>query len=211
MSADAWAGAFQNYEHYYHLILAHNQANGLMGDVSPTNFYLKHIADSLSVLLVYPELFAGPVRLADVGCGAGLPGIILAIAFPELQLTAIESNHKKTAFVKLSASELGLENRVEVVARRSREIARDEQYQGQFDVVTARAVASAERIIRENRRLLAPTGSLILYKTPTAVADELPLAQREANKHKLTLETSEIITLPSDTGERQFIRITAPE
>ncbi len=215
LSEDAWAEAIQRYERYYHLILDHNRANGLMGQITREDFHFKHIADSLAVLLVYPELlvpskiegFAGPVRLADVGCGAGLPGIVLAIALPHLQLTAIESNHKKADFVKLSSSELGLENRVKVVARRSREIARDEQYRDRFDVVTARAVAPADKTIRENRLLLAPDSSLILYKTPTAIADELPLARREADKHKLTVETSDVISLPAEAGQRQFIRI----
>jgi 16S rRNA (guanine527-N7)-methyltransferase len=209
LAADAWATAIERYEQYYRLILDHNQADGLMGQVTREDFYLKHIADSLLVLLVYPELFAGPVRLADVGCGAGLPGIVLAIALPELQLTAIESNNKKADFVKLAVSELGLteRERVEVVARRSREIAYQERYRGLFDVVTARAVGPSKRIIRENRMLLASNGSLVLYKTPPAVADELPLARREADKHKLTIETSETITLPAEAGQRQFIRV----
>ncbi len=186
-----------------------------MGDVSPADFYLKHVADSLAVLPAWPGVFTGKIRLADVGCGAGLPGIVLAVALPELHLTAIESTQRKAAFVELAAAELGLAGRVEVVTRRSRELAHNEQYRSRFDVVTARAVGPAEKIIRENRQLLARTcrersrtgGSLVLYKTPAAVADELPLAQREAGKHKMAIETSGEIALPARAGTRQFIRI----
>ncbi len=182
-----------------------------MGRISPADFYLKHVADSLAVLPVWPEILNGPVRLADVGCGAGMPGIVLAAALPELHLTAIESSRKKAAFVELASAELGLSGRVEVANRRSRELGRLERYWGRFNVVTARAVGRADKIIRENRMLLAPGGSVILYKTPSAVAEELALARREAGKHKLTIEISEPITLPAEAGTRQFIRITTPE
>ncbi len=218
LASDAWPGALQSYEHYYRLILAHNAAAGLMGQVTLDDFYIKHLSDSLSVLLAWPGIFSGEIRLADVGCGAGLPGIVLAVALPDLRLTAIESNQKKAAFVEMAAAELGLSGRVEVAARRSRELGHIDRYRGRFDVITARAVAPAEKIIRENRMLLAPAcreqsrtaGSLILYKTPAAVAAELPLARRQADKHKLTVETSDPIALPAEAGMRQFIRALSP-
>ena len=210
LAADTWTKALQSYERYYDLILAHNEAAGLMGRISASDFYLKHVADSLAVLSAWPDLLTGSVRLADVGCGAGLPGIILAIALPELRLTAIESNRRKVDFVEMAAAELGLAERVEVVANRSRELGRDDRYRSLFDIVTARAVAPAEKIIRENRLLLAHNGSLILYKTPAAVAEELPLARREAGKYKMTVEISGEIALPASAGTRQFIRIIAP-
>ncbi len=181
-----------------------------MGRVSEEDFHRKHLADSLALLTVWGGLLAGPVELADVGSGAGLPGIVLAVALPELRLVAIESNRKKADFVALAARELHLADRVQVVARRSRELAGDPSYRGRFGVVTARAVAAADKLIRDTRRLLAPGGSLVLYKTPDAVTEEMPLARREAGKHGLGVETSDPVALPGGAGTRQFLRITRP-
>lgn len=204
-----WPRAASGLAAYRDLIARHNAAAGLMGAHGVRDFEIKHAADSLAPLLAYRRLLSGPVRLADVGCGAGLPGIVLAIALPELRLTAIESNHKKAAFVTLAARELGLAGRVEVLASRSREAQVDPAWQHRFEVVTARAVATAERLIRECRQLVAPGGSAIFYKTPAAVSAELALARREADKHGLVVEVSEVIDLPAGEGRRQFMRVTS--
>jgi 16S rRNA G527 N7-methylase RsmG len=99
---------------------------------------------------------------------------------------------------------------VEVVARRSRELGHDGRYRGRFAALTARAVAPAERLIRDCRLLLAPGGQAIFYKTPPSVAAELPLARREADKHGLTVSVSEVVELPLGAGKRQFIGVAAP-
>ena len=205
----AWPGAIGLYRKYWHLIGARNAAAGLMGNVSGEDFCLKHVADSLAVLPAWPELLAGSRRLADVGCGAGLPGIVLAVALPHLHLTAIESDRKKAAFVAAAVEELGLAGRAEVVPRRGRELGHDERFRGRFDTVTARAVAPADKLIRDCRLLIAPGGSALLYKTPAGVAGELAGCRREARKHKLTVQTSAVIDLPGGAGRRQFLRVRA--
>lgn len=210
LAEDALAEALESYRRYYELILAHNEAAGLMGRVSAQDFYSKHVADSLAVLSVWPDVLTGSVHLADVGCGAGLPGIVLAVALPELRLTAIESNHRKADFVEMAAAELGLAGRVEVLAVRSRQLGHDDRYRNQFDVVTTRAVAPAGKVIRDVRMLIAPGGSAILYKTPATVTAEESLAHRQADKYKLAIEISETIALPAGAGTRQFVRIIAP-
>jgi len=208
LDAAGWADAADRFERYRRLILAHKDRAGLMGRVSEEDFHLKHLADSLAVLAVWPDLPAGAAELADVGCGAGLPGIVLAVAIPELRVTAIESNRAKADFVAMAAAELHLADRVEVVARRSRELAGDARYAGRFGVVVARAVAAADKVTRDTRRLLAPGGSIVLYKTPAAVAEEMPLAAREAGKYGLSVEASDPVALPGGAGTRQFLRIT---
>ena len=210
LTQQGWPEARDRYEAFHQLVQAHNVSASLMGPGGVEDFYLKHIADSLAILQGFGEFFTGPVRLADVGSGAGLPGIALAVALGDLQLTAIESNQRKAKFIRLVAEQLGLAGRIEVVPRRSRELGRNDEFAGRFDIVAARAVASADKLVRGSRRLLAPGGAMILYKTPSAVTQELPLAQREAGKSGLTVETSKIIHLPAGTGDRQFIRIAAP-
>jgi len=201
--------AMRAYRHFWDLIQARRAEDRLMGRVDEDEFYLKHLADSLAVLLAWPELFAGPVKLADVGAGAGLPGLVLAIALPEIHLTAIESNHRKARFIRLAARELALADRVEVIDRRSRELAHDPAHRGRYELLTARAVAKTDKLIRDCRRLLAPGGSAVFYKTPAAVVEEMPLAQPEARRHHLELMTSAVIELPCSAGKRQFIRLCA--
>lgn len=210
LSSAAWPAASDAFDRYERLIGSRNAAARLMGPGTEGDFSLKHVADSLAILLAWPDLLAGDVDLADVGCGAGLPGIVLAIALPDLRLTAIESNRRKAAFVRDAADALGLADRVQVVARRSRELGYQDAYRRRFPVTTARAVAPGEKVIRDTRLLIAPGGSAFLYKTPDAVADEWPLATREAGKHGLALDTSEVIALPAGAGTRQFLRVRAP-
>ena len=211
LAEQAWPQAIRTYERHWALIQAHQAEAALTGNVSAEDFYLKHVADSLTLLAAFPRLLDGPAALADVGCGAGLPGLVLAVALPLLQLTAVESNRRKARFVERAAAELGLAGRVDVVARRSREIQHQPTYRARFHVVTARAVAPCEKLIRECRLLLAPGGSAVFYKTPAAVAAELPLARREAGKHKLSIEVSPVIELPGGAGTRRFVRLARPE
>lgn len=210
LSARDWPGAIDRYTRHRELIEIHSAAADLMGPGGTREFYLKHVTDSLAVLKVYPRLLSGAVRLADVGSGAGLPGLVLAVALPELLLTAVESNRRKADFVVMAAAELGLAERVQVLPRRSREIAADPRYAHAFDVVTVRAVAPAGKAIRDCRRLIAAGGSAILYKTPGSVTGELPAARRLAEKHGLAIEASEPLALPAGAGRRQFIRVISP-
>jgi 16S rRNA (guanine527-N7)-methyltransferase len=158
-------------------------------------------------LEAFPGLLTGPKRLADLGSGAGLPGIVLALALPELALAAIEPNHKKVEFLRLAMKELGIAYRCEVIARPGRELGHDPVFEGTQDIVVARAVASSDKLIRECRRLVKSGGCMVFYKTPATVEEELLLAQREATKHKLDVQVSSVIELPDAAGQRQFFLI----
>ena len=114
---------------YLALIQKWNKVHNLTAVREPETMLVRHVLDSLAVL---PHI-AGP-RIADVGSGAGLPGIPLAIARPEWQVVLIESNHKKAVFLQQARIELELEN-VEVMAERVENIG---PIQG-FDTVISRA------------------------------------------------------------------------
>ena len=194
---------------YWRIIQEHNDRAGLVSPATAeADFHLKHAADSLALLHVRPDLLSGPVDLADLGSGAGLPGLILAIALPELRITAIESNGKKAEFIALAAEGLGLARRVSVARGRSRELARTPGFRGRFSIVVARAVASVDTLIREGRGLLSPDGSMVLYKTPAALSEVIPLAQRRASRHNLEIVAGEAIHLPADAGTRVFVTVS---
>lgn len=107
-----------------------------------------HLLDSLAVV---PHLWAG--RWLDVGCGAGLPGLVLAVAKPDWQFTLLDSNSKKTSFVQQAIIELGLHN-VNVCCARSESW----QSTAQFDGIVSRAFSELGDFICSTRHLIAPQG-----------------------------------------------------
>lgn len=187
-------------------LVAANEAVNLTRLTGEADFWVRHVADSLAIGRVVPALFAEPLAVADVGCGAGFPLLPLAWAGPALRLTGFESRRRKAAFAAREAEALGLANAA-VVARRVREAARLAEHAGRYDVALARAIGPSGALVRECRGLLKPEPGAVLvhYKTPQAVEAEWPLAEREAAKHGLAVEASDRLELPDGGGTRQFL------
>lgn len=147
----------------YLALLAHwNTVHNLTAVRDPAQMVPRHLLDSLAVL---PWVQGD--TLCDLGSGAGLPGIPLAIAAPSRRTWLVESTGKKARFLELVARELGLAN-VQVVAERA-ESAKVPQ---RVDTATARALAALPEIVRYAARWLAPGGRLLALKGP-GHADEL--------------------------------------
>ena len=182
------------------LLTAANARMNLTRIISREEFDVKHVIDSLSIARCFPVLAESALRVADIGCGAGFPSLVLAAAFPQLRVTAIDSTHKKIDFVAAAARELGLDN-LSPVAGRAVELARRAPFAGAFDVVTARAVATAEKLSREGRGMLAPGGRFILYKTP-GQADELQTLRGDRG---MKWRATDEFELPAGAGTRLFL------
>jgi 16S rRNA (guanine527-N7)-methyltransferase len=193
-------------EQLYFKHKAVNDIHNLTRITSPADFFEKHIVDSLMIGLVFPEIMNSPFHIADIGCGGGFPCLPLAMVNPSLTIRGIESLGKKVTAVNEIAMHCGFEN-LEVSKFRAREASREKQFNRQFDIVTARAVATVDTLIKECRQLLKPGGKMLFYKTPEAIKKEHALAERDCKKHKLTLELSEIFTLSEESGDRQFFII----
>lgn len=131
-----------------------NKTYNLTAVRDPMEMVPRHLLDSL---VLAPFIIPG--RLLDVGTGAGLPGLPLAILFPGQPFTLLDSNAKKLRFIRQVVAELGLKN-VEVVHERMQEY-RPAQA---FDMVTSRAVASLEMLYRQAIHLLAPRGRMLFMK-----------------------------------------------
>jgi len=138
------------------------------------DFWVRHVADSLAAGRLLPELRTETIRLVDLGCGAGFPALVLAAAYPNLTVTALDSTRRKAEFVAAAARTLGLGN-CSAVAGRGREHA--VRHRGEADLVTARAVGDAADLCREAHALLRPGGRLVLYKTPDNAAREMEAAR----------------------------------
>jgi 16S rRNA (guanine527-N7)-methyltransferase len=139
---------------YLRLLARWNQAYNLTAVRDPQEMVTRHLLDSLAVL---PYL-QGP-RVLDVGTGAGLPGIPLAVARPDLTFTLLDANAKKTRFVTQAVGELGLKN-VEVVQSRA------ENYRPpqKFDTLVSRAFASIADMLEFTRHLCAPHTRILAMK-----------------------------------------------
>lgn len=169
-----------------------------------TDFELKHAADSLLLPIVFPELTTRNLKIADIGCGAGFPSLILALAFPHWQISAIDSIGKKVNFVRQAAEKLELTN-LNAIQGRAVELNRKAEFQSKFDIVTARAVAPSPKLYRETDKFPVKTGAWIFYKTPGQAAEELPELQKMKNIH---WEVSPEYPLPGDAGTRLFVKGT---
>ena len=164
--------------------------------IPENEFWSKHIADSISIA---PYL-KGKFNLCDVGCGAGFPSLPLAAAFPELQVTAVDSTRKKIDFVLRAAEAMELDN-LEALHARANELAHEEDYNRHFDLVTARAVADSVKLVREVSGLLRKNACLYVYRTPDQRDREKPELQKLAMRFQCT----ETFQLPDDAGTRLFM------
>ncbi len=155
-------------DQYVGLLAKWNRVYNLTSVRKPQDMIPRHILDSLVVL---PYLHGQ--RLLDVGTGAGLPGIPLALVRPELQVTLLDSNAKKIRFVQQAVAELGIDN-VEVVH------ARVEEYRDAsgYDIIISRAYSSTDEFYKQVTPLLAPGGHILAMKGvyPMAEMEVLPAA-----------------------------------
>ncbi|MBC7596473.1 MAG: 16S rRNA (guanine(527)-N(7))-methyltransferase RsmG [Kineosporiaceae bacterium] len=142
---------------YVKLLSTAGVERGLIGPREVPRIWERHILNSAAVL---PRVPAGST-VADVGSGAGLPGLVWAIARPDLSVTLIEPLLRRTVFLEETGVELGLGN-VRVVR------ARADAVREEFDVVTARAVAPLEKLGRWCMPLVRPGGVLLALKGQTA-------------------------------------------
>lgn len=183
------------------LLVEANKITNLTRIVEPEDFAVKHVADSLSIGRFFPEITTDRLKIADIGCGAGFPALILALAYPQLKICAIDSIGKKTRFVEHAAAELKLTN-LEVVTGRSRELNHRGEFKHRFDLVTARAVAHSLVIYNDAKDFTNRPGRFILYKTPDQLAEELPELRKATTRN---WQTTEVFTLPGSDAPRQFL------
>ena len=173
--------------HYYlQQLLFWNKAYNLTAIKDDQQALIKHIFDSLSIV---PFLPAGD--LLDIGTGAGLPAMIVAICQPQRAVTALDSNQKKIRFIKQVASELGLKNLTPVASR-------IEAHAGTYQVITSRAFASLVDFVTHSQSKLADNGIICAMKGVEPV-DEIQALRTEWQIN------TQVLTVPELDESRHLI------
>jgi 16S rRNA (guanine527-N7)-methyltransferase len=188
MGLDVSAAQREQLLAYLGLLAKWNRAYNLTAVRDPAEMIPRHLLDSLSIL---PWIGDGP--LLDVGSGPGLPGIPLAIMRPQLAVTTLDSNGKKTRFQQQVKLELGLEN-LQVIHGRV------EQCQsGPFEQIVSRAFASLSDMLEWTGHLCSETGVFLAMKGlyPEAELEQLPPGYQLRASHRLQV--------PDTEGERHLL------
>jgi len=146
---------------YLDQLLLWNKAYNLTAITDPVEALIKHIIDCLAIITHLPS-----GSLLDIGTGAGLPAVIIAICQPERSCTALDSNQKKIRFIKQVSSELGLSNMQPIASR-------IEAHEASYDVVTSRAFASLIDFVAVAEPRLADNGYLCAMKGKAPSEEEL--------------------------------------
>lgn len=137
-----------------------NELHNLVSRKSLAEELDKHIEDSLKVIS-FVEL--DHQKGVDIGTGAGFPGLLMAMALPNMNISLVESDLKKSAFLSQTATNLSLNN-VQVIKKRAEEIGKDPNYRASFDFCTSRAVTSIDVLLEYGIPLLKVGGKLLLWK-----------------------------------------------
>jgi len=164
-------------KHYCLALAEYNAHTNLVSDASPQRLVLDHILDSLTLvkfargLAQARERAPAALRLIDIGSGAGLPGLILAISMPEANITLLDSIGKKVKFLQSFIAAAGLSDRVQAIAGRAELLGHQKRYRERFDVATARAVGSFALVAELALPLLRVGGRLCLQKSLSQLDD----------------------------------------
>lgn len=191
MDLPLWAAQREQLMDYLALMAKWNGVYNLTSLRDPMQMVTHHLLDSLAAV----SAFEGAQNVLDVGAGGGLPGIVLAIARPDMKVSLIDTVHKKTAFLTQVKAELGLSN-VTVYTMKVQDLKA-----GPFDVITSRAFADLSDFVNWSGHLLQEGGRFIALKG-TAPADEQERLPREWK-----VMESRPIKVPKVEAERHLVFI----
>lgn len=178
---------------YLALLFKWNSVYNLTSVRDPMQMVTHHVLDSLAAV----PAFKDARNVLDVGAGGGLPGIVMAIARPDMKVSLIDTVHKKTAFLTQVKAELGLAN-VTVYTNRVEQL----QVSTPFDVITSRAFADLSDFVNWSGHLLAEGGQFIALKG-TAPEDE---QKRVPDPWKVT--KLQVLEVPKLQAERHLVFIS---
>jgi len=183
-------------EKFYNLLVEWNQKINLTRIIEKEDVYLKHFYDSLTITKVVN--LEEVETLCDVGTGAGFPGIVLKIVYPNLKITLIDSLLKRVNYLNEIIKELDLKD-IKAIHTRA------EEHKEKYDIITARAVANIEKLLKYTMHLVNKNGKLIAMKGN--IEEELNLDVQKNINRKYKIEQIEKFILPKENSARSLVVI----
>ena len=194
----------EQFKKYYEYLVEYNKHTNITSITNKEEVYLKHFYDSC--LLTTTTDFNNIKTLLDIGTGAGFPGIVIKILFPNIKVTLLDSNNKKTKFCTELINMLNLKD-IEVINARAEEYIKDKREY--YDIVTARAVKNLQILSELSIPYVKETGLFIAMKSDYTeeLNDSLKGISVLGGKYLKTKE----LELPNNSGKRSFILIEKQE
>ncbi len=184
---------------YIKCLLEWNHRINLIGTSDTNRIVNELILDSIIAVPFIPE----EGIMLDLGSGAGLPGIVIKILRPSLEITLIDSNRKKTSFLKNISRELGLSH-ISVINSRVEDI--KEKFTGSCDIITSRAMTGMNSLIELCSGCLAGNGIIIGFLGDIDTT-ELKKNMEAMTAHSLVIDDSIDYTLPGKSGKRSIVKL----
>ena len=197
LAHEIYGAHFPSLNRYVDILRSTGVEWGLLGPREADRLWDRHILNCAAL----NELIAADRTVADVGSGAGLPGIPLALLRPDLQLTLIEPLLRRSTFLTQTVEELGLGARVQVIRSRA------EDHHQTYDIVVARALAPLDRLIGWCSPLRSPNGIILALKGSSA-ANEVMAADTELRAAHLNAEVVKAGAHP-DAEPATVVRLTS--
>lgn len=189
----------KNLEIYYELLVEYNKVMNLTGITEKNDVYLKHFYDSLTISKIIDLNKYN--SLCDIGTGAGFPGLVLKIVYPNLKVTLLDSLNKRCEFLKVVIDKLNLKG-IEVVHARAEEYAKDNRCK--FDITTSRAVAHTSILLEYAIPMTKLNGYFIPLKAN--MDEEIKEIDNALNKLNTKLIDKVSFKLPIENSERTILK-----
>jgi 16S rRNA (guanine527-N7)-methyltransferase len=187
-------------EKYYELLIEYNKVMNLTNIVEKDQVYLKHFYDSLTIIKIIDLNKVN--SLCDIGTGAGFPGMVLKIVFPNLKVTLLDSLNKRINFLNKVIEELDLKN-IETIHTRAEDYAKENR--NKFDITTARAVAHLSTLLEYSIPMTKENGYFVALKgNIEKEKEEVENALKVLNSK---IEDIIYFELPDNQGNRSLIKI----
>lgn len=188
---------------YYEMLVEKNKVMNLTAITEYDEVVIKHFVDSLAISKVFNMIHIN--NIIDIGTGAGFPGMVLKIFYPDIQFTLLDSLNKRVGFLKEVADELSL-NKIDAVHGRAEDYARQTNHREKYDLCVSRAVANLSTLAEYSLPFVKKGGYFVAYKAEDCL-DEVKAAEKAISILGGKIENTVMYKIPNSDITRAFVII----